>query len=90
MERIRTPGFQTGVMQAFRFLPVRVEYWFSVLQRQVPAHGSFDCVKVAPLDHNHHATPPPQWNTTADTILTRLAQICRTYEMVHWAHKVHP
>ena len=34
--------------------------------------------------HNRHATFP-QWDTTADTILARLVQIRRTYELAHQA-----
>ena len=67
----------------------RVEAWFSTLQRHVMDRGSFD--DVAELRdtlgcyvrcHNCRATPP-QWNVKADAILAQLAQIRRTYEMVH-------
>ena len=67
----------------------RVEAWFRALQRQVMDRGSFD--DVADLQatlgryvrgHNRQATPP-QWNVKADAILARIAQIRRTYEMVH-------
>ncbi len=35
-----------------------------------------------PAGHNRQATPL-QWDATANTILVRLAQIRRTYEMMH-------
>ena len=79
----------------FHFIPTysswlnRVESWFSTLQRQVMDRGSFDDVAALQATlgryvrgHNRRATPP-QWNVKADAILAQLAQIRRTYEMVH-------
>ena len=82
-ERIRTPGF--------RLVWCRLSGSCKSALSTGSASGNARCwptapsVKAlqAPLDHN---ATPPQWDTTADAILTRFAQICRTYEMVHWAH----
>ncbi len=66
-----------------------VEHWFSALQRQGLARGSF--ADVADLratlgryvrGRNRRAAPPP-WNTRADELLARIAQIRRTCGMVH-------
>ena len=63
-----------------------VEYWFSILQRQVLVHGSFDSVKAlqAILDHNRHAMPPQQ-ETTAVAIL---AALLRSAELTNWCTRV--
>ena len=66
-----------------------IEYWFSALQRQVLARGSFaDTAALRKtLDRfvrgrNRRATPP-RWQHSADAILDRIAHARRTFELVH-------
>ena len=66
-----------------------IEHWFSALQRQVMAHGSFDSVLTLQktlgryVRGRNRQAIPPRWQATAEAILARRAQIRRTSETMH-------
>ena len=66
-----------------------VEHWFSALQRQVLARGSFadaDALRKTlgryVRGRNRRAVPP-RWKKSADAILAQIALARRTFAMVH-------
>ena len=88
-------GLEVNPRFHFHFTPTAsswlnpVEHWFSALQRQVLARGSFadpEALRKAlgryVRGRNRRAVPP-RWQKSADAILGRIAHARRTYAMVH-------
>ena len=73
-----------------------IEHWFNTLQRHVLARGSFaaaGALRKPPgryVRSRNRWAVSPQWNTTTDELLVRIAQIRRTYNMVHQARQDPP
>ena len=66
-----------------------VEHWFSALQRQVLARGSFADPQALRktlgryVRGRNRRAVPPRWQKSAEAILGRIAHARRTYAMVH-------
>ena len=66
-----------------------VEHWFSALQRQVLARGSFadaDALRKTLgryVRGRNRRAMPPRWKKSADAILAQIALARRTFAMVH-------
>lgn len=83
------PRFQFHFTPTYASWLNQVEHWFSALQRQALARGSFASKAALQTTlgqyvrgRNRHAVPPC-WQATADAILGQLATIERTCEPVH-------